>query len=78
MRNTNRTDTRISLGGIALTTLYQAVRAGDVTAAIYILEHPNIGHINVYNMLHGCQQGANMLKKKLIKSQIKSKKGKAK
>ena len=65
MRKTKRTDTSISLGGIALTTLYQAARAGNLTAAMYILNHPNIGHIDVYKMLHGCQQGANMLKKKL-------------
>ena len=75
---TRQKDTSITLGGIAINTLFQSAKKGDVTAAIYILEHPNIGHINVYNMLHGCQQGANMLKKKLIKSQINIKKGKAK
>lgn len=78
MKKTKRTYTSISLGGIAINTLFRSAKDGDVTAAIYILEHPNIGHIDVFNMLHGCQQGENMLKKKLIESQIKSKKGKAK
>ena len=69
MRKTKRTDTSISLGGIAINTLYRAARAGDVTAAMYILDHPNIGHIDVYEMLHGCQQGVNGLKKKLTEIQ---------
>lgn len=69
MRKTKRTDTSISLGGIALTTLYRAARAGNLTAAMYILDHPNIGHIDVYEMLHGCQQGVNRLKKKLTEIQ---------
>lgn len=69
MRKTKRTDTSISLGGIALNTLYQAARAGNLTAAMYILDHPNIGHIDVYEMLHGCQQGVNRLKKKLTEIQ---------
>ena len=69
MRKTKRADTTISLGGIALTTLYQAARAGNLTAAMYILDHPNIGHIDVYKMLHGCQQGVNGLKKKLTEIQ---------
>ena len=73
MRKTKRTDTSISLGGIALNTLYQAARAGNLTAAMYILDHPNIGHIDVYKMLHGCQQGVNRRKKKL--TEIQNKKG---
>ena len=40
-----------------------------MTAAMYILDHPNIGHIDVYKMLHGCQQGVNRLKKKLTENQ---------
>ena len=63
MKKTKRTYTSISLGGIALNTLFRAAKDGDVTAAIYILNHPNIGHIDVYKMLHGCQQGVNRLKK---------------
>lgn len=71
MRKTKRTDTSISLGGIALNTLYQAAKAGNLTAAIYILEHPGIGHIDVYEMLHGRQQGVNRLQKKLNEFQNK-------
>lgn len=69
MRKTKRTDTAISLGGIAINTLFRSAKNGDVTAAIYILDHPNIGHIDVYEMLHGCQQGVNRLKKKLTEIQ---------
>ena len=69
MRKTKRTDTSIRLGGIALTTLYQAARAGNLTAAMYILDHPNIGHIDIYEMLHGYQQGLNRMKKKLTEIQ---------
>ena len=69
MRKTKKTEPIISLGGIALTTLYQAARARDVTAAIYILDHPNIGHIDVYKMLQGCQHGVNRMKKKLTEIQ---------
>lgn len=76
MRKTKRTDTSISLGGIALTTLYQAARAGNLTAAIYILNHPNIGHIDVYKMLHGWQIGSNRLQKKL--NEIQNRKGEMK
>ena len=65
MRKTKRTDTSITLGGIAINTLFQSAKNGDVTAAMYILDHPNIGHIDVYKMLHGCQQGVNGMKKKL-------------
>ena len=69
MRKTKRTDTSISLGGIALTTLYQAATAGNLTAAMYILDHPNIGHIDVYEMLNGYQLGVNRMKKKLTEVQ---------
>lgn len=69
MRKTKKTENIISLGGIALKTLYQAARAGNLTAAMYILDHPNIGHIDVYKMLHGWQQGVNRLKKKLTEIQ---------
>lgn len=73
MRKPKRADTTISLGGIALTTLYQAARAGNLTAAMYILDHPNIGHIDVYKMLHGCHQGSDRLQKKL--KEIQNRKG---
>lgn len=69
MREIKRTDTSISLGGIAINTLFRAAKNGNVTAAIYILEHPGIGQIDVYKMLHGCQQGENRLKKKLTEIQ---------
>ena len=73
MRNTKKTENSISLGGIALNTLYQAARAGNLTAAIYILDHPNIGHIDVYKMLHKWQWGVNRLKEKV--TEIKNNKG---
>lgn len=77
MRKTKRTDT-ISLGGIALTTLYQAARAGDVTAAIYILDHPNIGHIDVSKIMHGCKPGAKQDEDYFVIRQRKNKKGESK
>ena len=72
-RKTKRTDTSISLGGIALNTLYQEAKSGNLTAAMYILDHPKIGHIDVYKMMHGWQQGVNRLQKKL--TEIQNKKG---
>ena len=66
---TRQKDTSITLGGIAINTLFRSAKNGDVTAAMYILDHPNIGHIDVSNMLHGCQQGVNGRKKKLTEIQ---------